>query len=147
MKTLKLETVVKGLENSENILYKNSINNFMNDLVREMLFTDKVDPMDEFFFNLDGFNNSFIRKYEFNIGLTEGICLKVKCEIEGEAEYNDCDESEVGLGAKGDFSGIKESYIEIKEILFYLHDGSEFIIDINNNNDITEYITNRLKIY
>lgn len=141
MKTLKLETVLQSFKNSENILYERSLQQFLNGFVEQLLDlpgTEIVCPVtqDDFL----GSGKHTLKNKEIQITLTEDIFLNATFDAFCEFEYNTVDETEVGLGAKGDVCGIETDWIELRKITLYTQEGSEFFLGLDEG--VAEYLNN-----
>ena len=122
MKNLSLGNVQIHLENSDNVLFSNSIKNFINDLSFELLVCNKVDPNIEFNFDMDNLSHQSEANYQFEIGLTDGIYLTIDSKI-----YNNF-----------------YSEIEVEKIIISFPDDTNFEIDLSKNSDIVNYIQNNI---
>ena len=122
MKNLSLGNVQIHLQNSDNILFSNSIKNFINDLAFELLVCNKVDPNIEFNFDINDLSHQSQIDYQFEIGLTDGIYLTIDSKI-----YNGFD-----------------SVIEVEKIIMSFPDDTNFKIDLSKNSDIVNYIQNNI---
>lgn len=135
MKHLKIDTIIRGCETLDNVVFQKSLNNFFMDLTRELLFSDNVDPAEDFYFEIDNYYNSFNMNTDWTIGLTDGIYLHVTANIyAGNIGEED---REVG--------------IEIEELVLHTQDGSEINIDLSNeadedNWDIPKYILENITL-
>ncbi|MDB9801099.1 hypothetical protein OAB94_01855 [Flavobacteriaceae bacterium] len=135
MKHLKIDTIINGCGTLDNVLFQKGLNNFFMDLTRELLFSDNVDPAEDFYFELHDYYNSFSMDTDWTIGLTDGIYLHVTANIyAGNIEEED-----------------REAGIEIEKIVLHTQDGSEINIDLSNgadedNWDIANYILENITI-
>lgn len=143
--TLQLRDIFCYMEPGQQI--KRIITSFCEATVIDLLETDAMNWRDEFNIKEQDFYDEMKRELrERNIGfsLTIDTSLIMRCIPNCEFEYNRADESSVGLGSKGDVSGIANSWFEITGLFYATADGSE--IDLTKCDDLREYLRRELNI-
>jgi len=149
MRTLKLERANEILLQNENIILSESIKNFVEETIMDLIYTNKNFGLD-FRIKIDLSDSDFIESRknflynkQFTMDISENIFLDVKYDTYCEFELNTTDETEVGLGMTGEICGVDNFSIEIKQIIATMSDNSEF--DLSNLYDLKEFLHDTLK--
>ena len=108
----------------EQSLQAYAIKYFALGLVKELLDTDGIEPIDTQIF-LNECQDE-IKNQELQIELTNDSHLVVNYTAFCEFEWNTVDETENGLGRKGDVAGVDAFWADIQKIELFLFDGSIF---------------------
>ena len=147
MKHLRLDTVYNLLVSAENILSSRAIKNYLEGFTMNLLLSDTIDEADGFPITENHFFDSgddCFQNKQHQIELIGDDSLTIDFDAFCEFEYHTVDETDIGLGAKGEICGIENSWFDITGITLYLHDGSEF--DLTNSEAIREHLTKFINI-